>query len=309
GYVNNAIALCRALLRIRPDDADAHRQLGELALQQGYRDYARAGITAYARHAVTAGDALSAVEPIASLLDRYPDEAELLADWREELLENGSPQTVVQLEALREAFIQRGRSDLADHVAGEESAEVALDPALLEVPPAAEVADEETAAPDLPLLNGGPDTAPEDFGIRPIEGLEPTHASEAWAEDQQPESPGASLPPLERTPEPGSIPDTPAPGDAEPLPLLSTNPFDEADGAALLDEEETIPRDEEELPVGVEEELPLLDPLASVVTEGEAPEGVSELGGLAHRTGAAEPGPEIFSAPSEGPDVTDQIDR
>lgn len=207
GQPNNALAVSQRILRLDPADADVHLRLGQIALAQGYREYARAGIGTYARLMASTDRPESAIEPLTTLLARFPDETGLWKDWEEELTASGKASEIGGfLERLRDALAAGGHTDAVEIVSREllHSASTNVSGRAADaIESASGAAGDGDGAPRegvLPLLDntvdGGQDTAA--LVIAPLEGLQAT-GSEAYPEDQG--SPADHLPLL------GTLPD------------------------------------------------------------------------------------------------------
>src|SRR5688500_17796989 len=70
GQKNNAIAAGLRRNAARPGDATASLSLAELALKQGYRDYARSGMASYVRSVTEENRSDEAINAVTTFLER-----------------------------------------------------------------------------------------------------------------------------------------------------------------------------------------------------------------------------------------------
>lgn len=187
GQLNNAVAVSQRILRLDPKNATAHLRLGEIALTQGYREYARYGIGGYARLAAATDQPQDALEPLAAYLGRFPDEADLWREWEEELLANGKTSEVPGfLQSLRETLTAAGHTEAVERIARELSRFDSSNGsrASSDAPPPLP-AEEPASASDssLPLLETpSARESQQPTRVAPIEGLEPS-GSDSYAID------------------------------------------------------------------------------------------------------------------------------
>ena len=118
GQPNNAIAVTQRRLQLEPDEPNCQLILGELALAQGLKDFARTAIAAYARHSAAAGAPEQAVAPFASYLAKYPDEAEQWGEWEDELAADVAPEKIAPfVDRLLEHLEAGGNGEAAEGIA------------------------------------------------------------------------------------------------------------------------------------------------------------------------------------------------
>lgn len=267
GLHNNAIALCRKILRLVPGRTSIYLRLGQISAAQGFLADARQNFLEYAERMQRAGKLDASFEALLEFADLSPDDVEIRRLLAEQLASHGRPdEAVEQLRVLvgiaegagdaEEAEALRARIREIDPGAdvsalvretgrggeGDGLEEGVIDltaPAGTAAPPAAETAAEE--GPGVPIVEGLEGTSLADAdgagpGVAPVEGLEPTLAGDAFA-----------APPDEE--------------EDEPLPLIDLDA--EPEPAAPSVEEETEEEEDEGPP------LPLMELEAEEEVAGE----------------------------------------
>ncbi|HLL48949.1 MAG TPA: tetratricopeptide repeat protein, partial [Longimicrobiaceae bacterium] len=112
GLHNNAIALCRKVLRIAPARASAYLKLGQISAAHGFLADARQNFLEYAARMQRAGQLDASFAALNEFADLSPDDTEVRVLLAEQLLAHGhQEQAVGQLLALRDH--QRARGDEA----------------------------------------------------------------------------------------------------------------------------------------------------------------------------------------------------
>lgn len=214
GLYNNAIALCRKILRLVPGRAQTYLRLGQISAAKGFHADARINFLEYAERMRKAGKldaSFAALEEFADLSPDPDDVRRLLAD---QLLAHGKKdEAVVQLRMLVALALADGDQGLADDLRRQIVAvdpNASTDPLTRERPEAApteELAlDTGTYLPRPAATDGAaPAAAPDVFGsdpadfgnvsleVSPIEGLETTDLGRADAPASA-EEPAADLP-------------------------------------------------------------------------------------------------------------------
>lgn len=304
GLHNNAIALCRKVLRIAPARASVYLKLGQISAAHGFLADARQNFLEYAARMQRAGQldaSFAALDEFAAL---SPDDTEVRVLLAEQLLAHGhQEQAVAQLLALRDH--QRARGDEPAAEATQQRV-LAIDPYAdlsARAAPASAPADEpedfsyaepeedeaddrfaldfhgsiEPAAhepPDAPPVAGLdlPLTADSAgaAGIGALEGLETAEGYSSWGgEAGTEEDVGGALPLLDSGLE---IEHTSlAPEPAAPLPRLDDDDFPAPGGLAELD---ILPGFDDDGSDG--EPLPFLD-VDALAGPGDAP-GLPDAG-------------------------------
>lgn len=260
GLHNNAIALCKKVLRLVPGRVAVYRKLGRLSAAKGFLADARQNFLEYAERSQRAGQLDASFEALREFVELSPEDAELRRLLADQLRSFGrEAEAVEQLQALRGLCLRRGEAELAEGLRGEI---LLLDPGAdpdREVPPARHPADAQVEGDDLAfaslsleepgpvdLLPGLELAAPElpegPAGEVPLlQGLEPTSPADAAPLDS-----GAELPSLVEPVPAESGEDEDEDEDNEPLPLLDFVATDEHEDAAAEEEADDEP-------------LPLLD--------------------------------------------------
>ncbi len=297
GLHNNAIALCRKVLRIAPARASVYLKLGQISAAHGFLADARQNFLEYAARMQRAGQLDASFAALNEFADLSPDDTEVRVLLAEQLLAHGhQEQAVAQLLALRDH--QRARGDEAAAEATQQRV-LAIDPyadlsaraapapaAAAQVPedfsyaepeeegdgdgafalefhgsiePAADEPADAGPVPglDLPLTAEAAGAA--EFGA--LEGLETAEGYSAWSGDAEEEADddGGALPMLDSGLEIEHTSLAPGLDDAAPLPLL-----DEPSEVGGLPELEVLPGfDDEDADADEDEDdgepLPFMD--------------------------------------------------
>jgi tetratricopeptide (TPR) repeat protein len=126
GLHNNAIALCRKVLRIAPARASVYLKLGQISAAHGFLADARQNFLEYAARMQRAGQLDASFAALNEFADLSPDDTEVRVLLAEQLLAHGhQEQAVGQLLALRDH--QRARGDEAAAEATQQRV-LAIDP-------------------------------------------------------------------------------------------------------------------------------------------------------------------------------------
>ncbi len=126
GLHNNAIALCRKVLRIAPARASVYLKLGQISAAHGFLADARQNFLEYAARMQRAGQLDASFAALNEFADLSPDDTEVRVLLAEQLLAHGhQEQAVAQLLALRDH--QRARGDEAAAEATQQRV-LAIDP-------------------------------------------------------------------------------------------------------------------------------------------------------------------------------------
>lgn len=285
GLYNNAIALCRKILRLVPGRSAVYLKLGQISAAAGFLADARQNFLEYAQRMKRAGNLDASFDALKEFADLSPDDTEVRKLLADQLLSHGrKDQAVEQLRILRGAYLDAGDDEAAEGVReqiqavdpgaddsplmrsrstasddwngalssgdayGGAAAEppAATDrPAGLDVGPSVDPGDVQV---DVAPLAGLESTALDDGGVAPMAGLESNSLVDEPADD----APGL----------PASVLDLPlldaddADGD-EPLPLLLDDDTagDADDGLVYVDD-----ADDGELPLLTFDDAPPAPP-------------------------------------------------
>jgi tetratricopeptide (TPR) repeat protein len=289
GLYNNAIALCRKILRQVPGRIATYRRLGQISAAKGFFADARQNFLEYADRMRRAGKLDDSFAALKEFADLSPDDTEVRRILADQLLAHGNRnEAVEQLRTLLVPLTRRGDHDEAEAVREQIRA---IDPQASTEPIArveavesaddygvfdtgnVEVADE-PAAPEPPApapagleIGAALDDDDEPAEFSAIEGLEVS------MDFSRPVTPSAPEPIQEEADEEGDLPlldfDVGPPADpvaygevsldapfdddeeeAEPLPYMDDEPL------PLIDHE---PRALDAEPAREEDDLPLLD--------------------------------------------------
>jgi tetratricopeptide (TPR) repeat protein len=271
GLYNNAIALCRKVLRLVPGRGAVYLKLGQVSAAAGFLADARQNFLEYAQRMKRAGNLDASFDALKEFADLSPEDTDVRKLLADQLLSHDrKDQAVEQLRILRGAYQQRGDEAAADAVreqiqtvapgaddsplmrsrsaagADDWDAAISSGDAFKGAAPAAPAAPAErptgldlgrTVEPgDIPMdvapLAGLESTVLDDGDVIPLLGLESTSLTD------EPAAPGLSGDALEL--DGGDLPllDEDAEDDGDPLPLLldefgADTDGDEADGDAL----------------------------------------------------------------------------
>jgi tetratricopeptide (TPR) repeat protein len=270
GLYNNAIALCRKILRLVPGRINTYRRLGQISAAKGFLADARQNFLEYADRMRRAGKLKESFEGLKEFADLSPDDTEVRRLLADQLLAHGErDEAVVQLRTLLGPLIRRGDEDAADAVrdqireidpsASTEPLEQAAEAAAPDDYGVFDTGNVEVAEPEPPARPAAPtgfeigaaiDADDEPVELPSIEGLEvsmdfsrpePAHAPEPAQEEPLQEDDDLPLLDFDAAPDPSAygevsldVPDEEEEED-EPLPLIDHEPqaFEEDDGDEL----------------------------------------------------------------------------
>jgi tetratricopeptide (TPR) repeat protein len=267
GLHNNAIALCRKILRLVPGRASVYLKLGQISAASGFVADARQNFLEYAERMRRAGKPEEAFVALREFADLSPDDTDVRRLLAEQLVSHGrTGEAVEQLRILLGILIGRGDTAAAGQVREQIRA---VDPAADASPILREArgagaedefhvtygADPYAARTGAPQADG-PEAAPEPT----VGGFD----SGRFDDDAQ-DAPTVDIQPLDIEPTSLQPEETPEPAAGEDLPLLDLDSGEVAPGAEAADVE---PAGEAFYPTGEDEEdddeeegepLPLLD--------------------------------------------------
>jgi tetratricopeptide (TPR) repeat protein len=262
GLYNNAIALCRKILRLVPGRINTYRRLGQISAAKGFLADARQNFLEYADRMRRAGKLKESFEGLKEFADLSPDDIEVRRLLADQLLAHGERnEAVVQLRTLLGPLIRRGDEEAAEAV----RVQIREIDALASIEPLAQ-ATEAAASDDFDVYDGGNvrvaepavpeppapagfeigaaiDADDEPVELPSIEGLEvsmdfsrPDAAPASAPVEEEPREEEDDLPLLDfdAVPDPseyGEVSlDVPDEQDDEPLPLI-----DDEDALPMLD--------------------------------------------------------------------------
>jgi tetratricopeptide (TPR) repeat protein len=117
GLYNNAIALCRKILRLVPGRGAVYLRLGQISAAAGFLADARQNFLEYAQRMKRAGNLDASFDALKEFADLSPDDTEVRKLLADQLLANGRKDLAVeQMRILRGAYLQRGDDAAADSV-------------------------------------------------------------------------------------------------------------------------------------------------------------------------------------------------
>ena len=262
GLYNNAIALCRKILRLVPGRGAVYLKLGQISAAAGFLADARQNFLEYAQRMKRAGNLDASFDALKEFADLSPEDTDVRKLLADQLLSHDrKDQAVEQLRVLRGAYQQRGDDAAAEAVRdqiqtvapgaddsplmrsrsaaggddwdaaisdgdafkGPRAAAPAERPSGLDLGPTIEPGDVDV---DVAPLAGLESTALDDGGgLPPLSGLEST----SLVDDDLPAADTMELDPAAL-----DLPllDDDTADDGEPLPLLLDDFGDAADGGA-----------------------------------------------------------------------------
>jgi tetratricopeptide (TPR) repeat protein len=279
---NNAIAICKKVLRNLPDRHSFFLRMGKIRAEQGFLVDARQGFLDYAERVTSLGDTEGALDALVEFVDLAPDDVEIRLGLASQLeVHDRTPEAVKQYEEAYRRLVLQERDEEADSVSEKleglapdlrlPTPQAILDEAALH-PPAPDGGFEPTSLADIELSEEG-DMDPE---VRFLGDVElPDEAEEpgvAEGPDRVEEPTGVVLEPISvdedfeigagRREEEGEE----AP---EPLPLLEMDEVEEDYGAYSATGPSTGDADEPD-------PLPLLDSIGEISPPEEAREHALE---------------------------------
>jgi tetratricopeptide (TPR) repeat protein len=169
GLYNNAIALCRKILRLVPGRAQTYLRLGQISAAKGFFADARINFLEYAERMRKAGKLDASFAALEEFADLAPDPADVRRLLADQLLAHGKAnEAVVQLRMLLALALARGDAAQAEEVTRQI---LAIDPNASTEPLVRERA---TATDELALETGfTPPARPAAPGAAPEAGAPP----------------------------------------------------------------------------------------------------------------------------------------
>ncbi len=132
---NNAIAICKKVVRSVPERDAIYLKMGQIRAQQGFLTDARQNFLAYAERKQAAGDLEEAFRALVEFVDLAPEDIEIRMALASQLAQHErTDEAVEQFKEVRRRLILAGREDEADEVEAQ----------IRELDPGAELADAET---------------------------------------------------------------------------------------------------------------------------------------------------------------------
>ncbi|HEU4885011.1 MAG TPA: tetratricopeptide repeat protein [Longimicrobium sp.] len=117
GLFNNAIALCRKILRLVPGRGAVYLKLGQISAAAGFLADARQNFLEYAQRMKRAGNLDASFDALKEFADLSPEDTEVRKLLADQLLANGrKDQAVEQLRVLMGAHIQHGDPAAAEAI-------------------------------------------------------------------------------------------------------------------------------------------------------------------------------------------------
>src|SRR3954447_3291488 len=117
GLYNNAIALCRKILRLVPGRAQTYLRLGQISAAKGFFADARTNFLEYAERMRKAGKLDASFAALKEFADLAPDPADVRRLLADQLLAHGKPnEAVEQLRLLLGLALAAGDEDHADEL-------------------------------------------------------------------------------------------------------------------------------------------------------------------------------------------------
>ena len=117
GLYNNAIALCRKILRLVPGRGAVYLKLGQISAAAGFLADARQNFLEYAQRMKRAGNLDASFDALKEFADLSPEDTDVRKLLADQLLSHDrKEQAVEQLRVLRGAYLQRGDDAAAEAV-------------------------------------------------------------------------------------------------------------------------------------------------------------------------------------------------
>jgi tetratricopeptide (TPR) repeat protein len=117
GLYNNAIALCRKILRLVPGRGAVYLKLGQISAAAGFLADARQNFLEYAQRMKRAGNLDASFDALKEFADLSPDDTDVRKLLADQLLSHDrKDQAVEQLRVLRGAYLQHGDDAAAEAV-------------------------------------------------------------------------------------------------------------------------------------------------------------------------------------------------
>jgi tetratricopeptide (TPR) repeat protein len=117
GLYNNAIALCRKILRLVPGRGAVYLKLGQISAAAGFLADARQNFLEYAQRMKRAGNLDASFDALKEFADLSPEDTDVRKLLADQLLSHDrKDQAVEQLRVLRGAYEQRGDAAAAEAV-------------------------------------------------------------------------------------------------------------------------------------------------------------------------------------------------
>ncbi|HST58172.1 MAG TPA: tetratricopeptide repeat protein [Longimicrobium sp.] len=117
GLYNNAIALCRKILRLVPGRGAVYLKLGQISAAAGFLADARQNFLEYAQRMKRAGNLDASFDALKEFADLSPEDTDVRKLLADQLLSHDrKDQAVEQLRVLRGAYLQRGDDAAAEAV-------------------------------------------------------------------------------------------------------------------------------------------------------------------------------------------------
>jgi tetratricopeptide (TPR) repeat protein len=219
GLYNNAIALCRKILRLVPGRGAVYLKLGQISAAAGFLADARQNFLEYAQRMKRAGNLDASFDALKEFADLSPEDTDVRKLLADQLLSHDrKEQAVEQLRVLRGAYQQRG-DDAAAEAVREQIQAV------------------EPGADDSPLMRSRSAAGADDWAGAISDGAPLPVAKPAPAPPPMERPAGLDLGP---TIEPGDVE-----VDVAPLAGLESNALDEGDAIPLPGLESTSLSDDE----------------------------------------------------------------
>ncbi|HTY08713.1 MAG TPA: tetratricopeptide repeat protein, partial [Candidatus Edwardsbacteria bacterium] len=185
---NNAIAVCKKILRIKKDDAEVYKTLGELYIQQGLINEAITNLLEYAERKVKEGKVDAAFPVYHQIVELNPRNLTIRAKLADMYLaQKKVPEAITELSEVAQGYREQGR-----HIEAE-ALEAKIRGMKGEAPAAASAP---AAAPSAAPAQFAPSAAPEVSAATILGEL-----TQPKIETQQPWSPSASAPAAPAMPE------------------------------------------------------------------------------------------------------------
>lgn len=283
GLHNNAIALCRKILRIAPARASVYLKLGQISAGHGFLADARQNFLEYAARMQRAGQLDASFAALKEFADLSPDDTEVRVLLADQLLAHGQQEeAVAQLLVLRDHFRGHGQEEEAE----------ATQQRILAIDPFADLSSRGVAT-------AGPGGETDDLGY--VEPEDEDAGDDPFALEFHGSIEPGIADPVDAEPLPGlDLPVTPQEAGAAEIGALEG--LETAEGYAAWGEEDPAEGDDGALPLldsGLEIEHTSLVPPADPA-DASGPDGPPPLDGLPLMDGL--PGLDVGEPDADGED-------
>src|ERR1019366_9328107 len=118
GFANNAIAMCKKILRQSPGRTSVYYKLGKISAQEGFKAEARQNFLEYADRMEKGGNTTEAFRALMEFMDLVPDQDDIRSMLADQLTKAKRPADALeQRQSLHERYSNDGKLAEAEAVA------------------------------------------------------------------------------------------------------------------------------------------------------------------------------------------------